>query len=244
MSTSARIIRASQPIEALPLPIPTIGESPADSGGTQRFTVPVFDRAATPPDVLTTEFVPNLSPEDLLNHANEQASRIITEAEESKALIEQAALEKAHLEAMAAFEDEVSARVSEMRERLVETIERLSNLSAEITSHIESDLVELALQIAKKVVRREVSIDREIALTLVRVSLGKLNQRTAAKVHLNSDDLAFVQKHADSLDFRGTLELIEDQSISPGGCLIHTETGDIDARIESQFDEIAFGLLT
>jgi len=88
-----------------------------------------------------------------------------------------------------------------------------------------------------------VTIDREIALTLVKVSLGKLHNRSIAEVHLNPEDYAFVQAHLEKLDFRGSLELVEDRSISVGGCLIHTETGEIDARIKSQFDEIAYGLL-
>ena len=103
--------------------------------------------------------------------------------------------------------------------------------------------VELALEIAKKVVGREVSLDREIALTLVKVSLKRLNSRAAAQVHLSPDDFAFVDAHREKLDFHGSLEIIEDRSVSPGGCLVRTDTGDIDARIESQFDEISHGLI-
>lgn len=242
MNTSAKVIKEPQPLELTALPIPAIGDPRGASVATGEFIVPVLDPSTLHIADSATPFVP-VSPEDVLQNANDQASRIIAEAEESKALMEQAALEKAQLEAMSAFEDEVASRISEVRERFAETLKELSSLSAEIISHVESDLVELAMQIAKKVVRREVSVDREIALTLVRVSLSKLNQRTAAKVHLNPEDLSFVQKYTDGLDFRGTLELIEDPSISVGGCLIHTENGDVDARIESQFDEIAFGLL-
>lgn len=245
MNTSARIIRGSEPINFVPLPIPAIGEPGASGQSRDTFTVPALDvLALQASSTSSAPFVPSVSPDDVLHNANAEASRIIAEAEESKALIEQAAFEKAELEARSAFESEVAERVSDVREQLLETIEKLSNLSADIVTHVESDLVELAVQIAKKIVRREVSIDREIALTLVRVSLGKLNQRTAAQVHLNPEDLAFVQKNTSSLDFRGALELVEDPSISVGGCLIHTETGDVDGRIESQFDEIAFGLLS
>lgn len=243
MNTSAKVIKEPQSLGLTALPIPAIGDPLRTGPATGEFIVPVLDPSTLHMPDSAIPFLPDLSPEDVLQDANHQASRIIAEAEENKALMEQAALEKAQREAMLAFEDEVASRISEVRERFAETLLELSNLSAEIVSHVESDLVELAMQIAKKVVRREVSVDRDIALTLVRVSLSKLNQRTAAKVHLNPEDLSFVQKHNDELDFRGTLELIEDPSISVGGCLIHTENGDVDARIESQFDEIAFGLL-
>jgi flagellar assembly protein FliH len=141
------------------------------------------------------------------------------------------------------IDSEVSAQMNQMREQLTQTIEQVAGLQAEITAGAEIQLVELALEIAKKIVGREVSIDREIALTLVKVSLKRLNVRASAQVHLNPDDFAFVQAHREKLDFHGSIEIMEDRSVSVGGCLIRTETGDIDARIESQFDEVAHGLL-
>ncbi len=244
MNTSARVIKGGAPLDLSPFPIPTLVGSATVRSAAESFAVPVIDRSdlldSSPQRPHPTEQVHS----DLVEIARDEAAKIIAQAEASKELIEAAAREKAQIDAMSAFEEEVTLRVSDVREQFLSTIEKLSSLSTDIAAHVETDLVDLAMQIAKKIVRREVTIDREIALTLVRISLGKLNQRTAARVHLNPEDLAFVQQHLDSLDFRGSLELIEDSSITPGGCLVHTETGDVDARVESQFDEIAFGLLT
>lgn len=185
--------------------------------------------------------------EELLQEARQEADEIIKKAEAYRADVEQAAMEKGLNQARETFENEVvervNAEVSPMRETLTQTIARVSALESEITSKIENELLEFALEISKKIVGREVTIDREVALTLVKISLAKLHNRTFAQIYMNSQDLAFVEAHRDRLNFQGSLELVEDNSISPGGCLVHTETGDIDARIESQFDEIAHGLL-
>jgi len=179
---------------------------------------------------------------EIIRNAREEAARIIADAKEASADLRQAVEEKTDLEVKAMIETAVNERVAEIRGRLTETIEHISALADDITSQAETDLVQLAMQIAKKIVRREVTIDREIAFTLVKVSLNKLHNRSVATVHLNPEDLAFVEAHREACEFRGSLELVEDRSISVGGCLVHTETGDIDARIESQFDEIARGL--
>ncbi|HQU83718.1 MAG TPA: FliH/SctL family protein [Pyrinomonadaceae bacterium] len=185
--------------------------------------------------------------EEILHAAQQQADEIIKKAEAYQADVQQAAMEKGLNEARQTFEKEVAERVeaevSAVRENLVQTIAQISSLEAEITSKIETELLEFSLEIAKKVVGREVTIDREVALTLVKISLAKLHSRTFAQIYLNPQDLAFVDAHRDRLNFQGSIELIADNSVTPGGCLIHTETGDIDARIESQFDEIAHGLL-
>lgn len=241
---SAKVIKCKESVELAPFSIPVVGDANETGRGSGQFVVPPFDPSLVMVETTPAELAPMpATPENIEENARREAARIIAEAERSKELLEQAAFEKAQADAKAAIEIEIESRVAEIREQLVETIEKLANLSSEIVTHVESDLVELAVLIAKKIVRREVTIDREIALTLVRVSLSKLNQRTAAEVHLNPEDLAFINNRLDSIDFRGALTLVEDPSIPLGGCLVHTETGDVDARIESQFDEIAFGLL-
>jgi flagellar assembly protein FliH len=170
------------------------------------------------------------TPNDLLQQAHNEAARIISQAEENAALMLQVAQDKAAHEAGTKVEAEVSQRVTELRAQLSSTIDQISALSNEITASAEADLIELALQIAKKIVRREVTVDRDVALTLVKVSLGKLHDRSVAAVHLNPEDFTYVQAHRERLGFRGALEIIEDPLVGIGGCLIHTETGDIDAR--------------
>lgn len=205
----------------------------------------VFEETAETTAVEETERLRMI--EEILREARAEADAIIKKAEGYQADVEQAAREKGLQEARLMFEQEVAERVNAevapARETLAQTIARVSALEAEIAAKIETELLEFALEIAKKIVGREVTIDREVALTLVKLSLAKLHNRTFAKIYLNPQDLAFVEAHRERLNFHGSLELTEDNSVSPGGCLVHTETGDIDARIESQFDEIAHGLL-
>jgi flagellar assembly protein FliH len=223
----AKVVKSTEVTNYVPFAIPEITD-----GGSLAAKVPDF----APVRSLTT-------PDDILQQARDEAARIIAQAEESSALMLQVAEDKAAHEAGTKVEAEVSQRAAELRAQLTATIQQISALSNEITARAETDLIELALQIAKKIVRREVTVDRDVALTLVKVSLGKLHDRSVAAVHLNPEDFAYVQAHREKLGFRGGLEIIEDPLVGIGGCLIHTETGDIDARIGSQFDEIAHGLL-
>lgn len=181
--------------------------------------------------------------EDVLETARREAAQIVANAEVQSAAIEQAALVRMRTEVRAELEDEAAAQVADLRRQLTATLAEISGLREEITNQVESEVVELALEIAKKVVGREVTFDREIAFTLVKVSLSRLQTHAAARIHLHPEDFAFVQMHRERLNYHGALEIIEDRSIDLGGCLVKTENGDIDARIESQFEEIAHNLL-
>lgn len=251
----AKIVKSDPLVEFSAPAFPSIGESVSKARHKESFAVPELSEliSAKHSEGEIDEFQPVANPiivsptprvDDVLQAAREEAARIIAEAEQNAAVFARAAEEKATQEIYARFESEVAAQADQIRLQLTQTIEQVSALSETISARHEKDLVELALQIAKKIVGREVTIDREIAFALVKVSLAKLHNRAVAEVHLNPDDLAFVETHRERLDFRGSLLLVEDKSVSHGGCLIHTESGEIDARIESQFDEIAHGLFT
>jgi flagellar assembly protein FliH len=241
MNMLAKVVKKDFASGILPYSIPEIGKSQNDFENVQQIDSPDFEPFDETENLSETFDEPNI--ENVLQKAREEAARIIAQAEQDKQMIEQAAEEKGLQNIEEKVREEVAKEVDEIREKLTETISEISSLQGEITSRVEIELVEFALNIAKKVVRREVTIDREIALTLVKVSLEKLHNRTLAQIHLHPNDFAYVESKREHLDFHNALELIEDKTISPGGCLIHTETGDIDARIESQFEEIAHGLL-
>ncbi len=248
MSTLARIVKKPASTAFTSFLAPEIGDSNEHHEDRAAFNFPnaglleVFEQPFNF-DVEEETQVEEVTVDEIIAEARAEAARIVEQAEKDRESIEQAAREKGMQFAQNSIDAEVTAQMNDLRIQLTSTIEQIASLNAEITAGAEMQLVELAIEIAKKIVAREVTIDPEIALTLVKVSLKRLNSRSAAQVHLNPDDYSFVQSHREKLDFHGSLEFVEDRSISVGGCLIRTDTGDIDARIESQFDEVAHGLL-
>jgi flagellar assembly protein FliH len=241
---SAKVLKNAAAAAAIPLSLSLQGDVVQTVGGVQPLIVPEIEPIEyIAPASAHFEEIDELEPEDLLVHAQVEAQKIIAQAEQQATVIENAANERAVSRAKAELEIEHADKYGDLRDRLSETIAKVGALDSEINGDLEGEVVSLALQVAKKIVAREVTIDRDIALTLVKVSLAKLHNRVVAEVHLNPEDFAYIRERLDQIDYRGKIELVEDRSISLGGCLIHTETGDIDARIESQFDEISHGLL-
>lgn len=250
MNMLAKVVK-KESVENLIMPfsIPEVGNGRKDEEGVSPFifsdisgvfNVATKDEFINEPQIEEIE-MPNV--EEILQNARDEAAQIVAEAEEQSAIMAEAARDRLTAEIRSQLEAEMNVKVNEIRDDFAAAIQQVSSLSGEIIAQSETEMVELALEIAKKIVGREVTIDREVALTLVKISLAKLHNRTFAKVLLNPEDFTYMQSHLEKADFHGSIELIEDRSISLGGCLIQTETGEIDARIESQFDEIAYGLL-
>lgn len=170
--------------------------------------------------------------------ASAEAERLIAEAHALANQIEQEARERGLAQGRAEAEAEVARLIEPLRHQLAQTIEETASLRAGIAESAERDLVKLAIEIAKKIVHRQVTVDNEVALTLARIALARIHSRAQAKIYLHPEDFAYVSKHLDRLATGRSIELAEDRAISRGGCLIETEIGDIDARIEQQFAEL------
>lgn len=239
MSTLIKVIKTDAVSNVGRFVMPEVGVATLQAG-TLNFSYPRMDVPAA-----NVEVKPAYQPgnDEAIAEAQAMAEQIIADAENQAEMIRQAAEEKGLREARVQLSLEVAEQAAELRQKLAETIETISGLYGDIASRAENEIVELALEISKKIVQREVTIDREIALTLVRVALGRLHNRAVATVHLHPEDLAYINSHRDKLNFHGSIELVEDRSIGLGGCLVRTEMGDIDARISEQFDEISRGLL-
>ncbi len=170
--------------------------------------------------------------------ASPDVGHLISEAQARAEQIEREARERGLADARAKADAEIARLAEPLRQQLAQSIEEVASLHASMAERAERDLVKLAIEIAKKIVHRQVTVDSEVALTLARVALARIHNRAQAKVYLHPDDFVYVTKHLDRLPQGSSVELAEDRSISRGGCLIETEMGDIDARIEQQFAEL------
>jgi flagellar assembly protein FliH len=128
--------------------------------------------------------------------------------------------------------------------RFSQSLEEVAGLREKLIKAAERDLVELSIEIARKLVHREIQIDEKIIATLVRVALEHLAVKNGIKVTVNPIDAQILQEELkDLLGDEGSIELCTDEELRRGDCLVESDYGSIDARISEQFKEIEEGLL-
>ncbi len=164
------------------------------------------------------------------------------QASPDAAQLEKAAYESGFREGEKSGLEIAGKKVEALMSRYAETIEELGRLKPMLYEQVEREVVKLALQVARKIVHREVTVDQEIIQTLVRVALSHVAVKSAVTVHLNPADYTFMLEHRkispEQEDGHHTIVLLADKSIERGGCLVETECGDVDARIEAEFREV------
>ncbi len=121
-------------------------------------------------------------------------------------------------------------------------VDGIHKLSTGIYGMIETDIVELSISIARKVVYEAADKEREVVVNTVREAIRKTSDRETLKVKISHIDYDILSKNKSELlqcvDGLKSIYFDVDETIHPGGCLVETNHGDIDARIDSQFNII------
>lgn len=196
--------------------------------------------------------------EAYVDQAKEQAQAIITEAEAAaERLIVEAQQEAQHLKheaieqgQMLGYEEGKQQGYSETERLLHDAahiVEHAKKERQEIIEQCEKDILELALAVAARVIHTEITINHDIVLAVVKDAIRKAKDQERVVIRVNPDDFEIVAEEKVNLralvgreigmDVRG------DIGVDPGGCVIETDYGTIDARIDTQMETVKKALL-
>ncbi|MFN8057718.1 MAG: FliH/SctL family protein [Vicinamibacterales bacterium] len=135
-------------------------------------------------------------------------------------------------------------RADAMLRRLAQTLDEVARLRKDIMEQTERQLVQLSLAIARRIVRREITMDAEFVAALVHVAFERLGLRVGPatiRLHPEEHRLVFPER---VIDWEAAhFQVVPDASLPRGGCVIESDLGSIDAGIDAQFDEMAKALL-
>ncbi len=134
-----------------------------------------------------------------------------------------------------------AARWEPALERLTRSVAEIGGLRSRLRREAETDLVQLSLTIARRVLRRELSVDPEALLSLVKVALERVEQREAQRIRIRPEDAPRVAAALERMGVPQRLEVVGDASLERGGVVVETTKGALDASLETQMAEIERG---
>lgn len=157
-----------------------------------------------------------------------------------KEKLESEAYQKGFQQGEIAGREEADREMESVMKRYTDSLQEISRVKTFLYSKVEKEVVTLAIEVAKKIVQREIQADQSIIQTLVHVALSRVSEKTSVTVRLNPVDYKFLREHRDATaKAEGCdVSLRSDNSIEQGGCLVETSCGDIDARIGEKFREV------
>lgn len=178
----------------------------------------------------------------IIEKAKAEAAQIIADAQAQSSKTENDAYQKGydagHEEGYRNGSDEVNRLVDRMHKILEAVMQRRD----EILQETESQIVELVILMARKVIKILSENQKNVIMANTLAALKKVKTRGAVTLRVNIEDVKLTTAHADEFiqhveNVQG-ITVLEDSAVEKGGCIVETDFGAIDARISSQLSEL------
>lgn len=200
--------------------------------------------------------------QQLLQDALIQVEQTINNAQaEAAAILEQAKQDAVNIQAKAQETGQKLGYDSGYQAGFNQSIEETQNILAsaetvingaykaqkEILQNTEKEMLTLVVAIAKKVIQKELKMQKDIILKITEQAIKELKDREVVKIMVNPEIVGLMQKASPILQKKITglevIKIMEDKSIPVGGVIVESPTGKIDGQIDTQLEEIYNQLL-
>jgi type III secretion protein L len=170
------------------------------------------------------QFSTLLTAQEVLQKTQEDAAKYKAEVDTECEELRKKAKEEGFNEGLAKFNDHLLQFDKEIKK---------------IRHEAQKAILPLALKAAKKIVSKELELHPETIVDIVMQTLSSVKQNHRIKIYINKADKDALESEKNKLkeifESLQSLSILEREDVSPGGCIIETESGIINASIENQW---------
>ncbi len=197
--------------------------------------------------------------ETIIGRARSEADRILADmggqAEAIRSQAEQEGLaagreqglaegrQEGRAEAFAAAQEAFSKEQTQLVATLNDALNQVDRQKRGLLAAAYRDLIELAIAIARRVVKRIGETDRDVVIENAREIIERIGRRSDMVLEVHPDDLDAMRTFAATLFAEGEqrthVHIVSDASIDPGGCRYRSGDSVVDAGLDAQVNQIA-----
>jgi len=218
--------------------------------------VPTRDQMLT--EDISTQPIVNLQKEELLLELAQQRERAQQELHEWRTREEESFRLQLEEEKRRGYEEGYQLGIEDGNQlakeqnqihlqKAADILEQAYQEKAAIIQEADPFVIELTMEIAKKVIQQELKTDPDALLHIIKQTLSSVYETDSISIGVAPEDFSFVQKQREQLlamnNGQVEIKVFPDYSIQQGGCIIRTSSGSVDARIDVQLSEIKKVLL-
>jgi len=185
---------------------------------------------------------------DMLRQAQREAQALLNETrqegyDDGFARGYEAGRIEGHQKAYEDAREEFTRQQSDLIAAMSAALEQFEIAKRDLLIAAKSDVTRFAGRVAQRVTKVAAVMYPQAAAANLEAALRELGRTSDLEVRLNPNDVATVDKFLESLNQRAAdamhVQIIADEGVSAGGCILAGSGAMIDATIEGQLDEIA-----
>ena len=167
-----------------------------------------------------------------------RAEKIVEEARSQAEAIQRDAYHAGFEQGERAGEKLALQKIEPVMHTFEKLIEAINGEHETLTQRYESELIKIAFLIATEILKKTIEMDADVVRTVVSGALSKVSKSKTIKLIVSPPDEAlikqFMENQAGATWIPPHVGIESDAEIGRGGCKILTESGEIDATIETQ----------
>jgi flagellar assembly protein FliH len=178
--------------------------------------------------------------------ASGEVLRLRAKVEESQLLVEgrvKEAWENGLRAGEAAARKSQDEQLRATLELLAKTVVEVSSIRGETIRRAEADTVRLSIEIARRVLHRELSVDPSALEALIKAAIARLQTQEIYRVRVHPDLEPLMRACLEQAGRGSAVELVGDRSLAKGSASFEINRGNLDASLDTQLREIEYGLV-
>lgn len=183
--------------------------------------------------------------------ARQEREKLLADAREEIASLREQAKEAGHREGFGEGQaegreqalQEMKDAIRDANEKAMHTLQTAKDATDDYVKQAEHDIADVVMQVVEKILPQHFIDVPQVILPAVRQALLKVRDQKQIDIHVSPECYEFVLMARD--EFRSMLtggnaaiEVISDESLQAGDCLIETPNGAVDARLATQLELI------
>jgi flagellar assembly protein FliH len=124
------------------------------------------------------------------------------------------------------------------QEKVSEVLRQFADERAEYFRRVESEVVQLALAITRKILQREADLDPTLLAALVRVALDRMQCGSAVRIRVTADNAELWRGFGNGNGSSQPWEITSDETLSSGDCIVETDLGTANFGFEVQLRDV------
>lgn len=176
--------------------------------------------------------------EKIVYDANEQVKDILDQAQREG---HEEGVKQGKIDGEVAVRKELEELIKQTNEKAMKTLQDAKEQTADYFVRAEDDIVAVVMMAIEKILPQHFLDVPQVVLPVVRETIKYVRDQKEIKVHVepNSYDLVLMARsefQSMLTDSTALLEIISDDTLKPGDCVIETPNGGVDARLLTQIE--------
>jgi len=178
----------------------------------------------------------------IIEEANDEAKRIADEKLVEIENLKQNEMQKAYEQGFKQGLEDARRKTSDIIKEAADIVIYLNKRKEAIFKEAEEEIVELVLNLVKKIIGDEIQQNKDTIISQIKIALEKCTYRNKVTIRVSSEDYPNVLVNKDIIESLvegiSELEIIEDKFLKKGDCIVDTPSGEVNSSIELQIEQL------